>query len=128
MKIHLINATYNLHHVFASFFCIIFLKIALNNKTKSLIDTIASNNGYRWDYAICKLTLSLSYPKSRDAIASKNNVFNCYIVSIGRKYIQVDKKHWVLPNKYRLLKTARILHERTSVMKVAKIYICRDQP
>ena len=42
------------------------------NKTKRLIDTIASYNGYRQKMPYANLlTYSLSYPKSRDAIASK---------------------------------------------------------
>ena len=43
------------------------------NKTKSLIDTIASNNGYRQKNALCKRTDLLKYPKSRDAIASNKD-------------------------------------------------------
>ena len=38
------------------------------NKTKSLLDAITSNNVYS-----VSVTQSLSYPKSRDAIASKNH-------------------------------------------------------
>ena len=42
------------------------------NKTKSLLDAITSNNGYtqKMPYAI-SLTHLLSYPNSKDAIASK---------------------------------------------------------
>ena len=50
--------------------------IAKKYKTRpnSLIDTIAYNKGYRWNLPYSNLlTYSLSYPKSRDAIASKNN-------------------------------------------------------
>ena len=39
----------------------------------------------------------------------KNNVFNCYIVSIGKKYIQVENEHLGYPN-----------------IIVVKMY-CRDQ-
>ena len=46
----------------------------LQTRPNSLIDTIVSNNGYRLNNALCKLNYSLSYPKSRDATASKNNV------------------------------------------------------
>ena len=41
------------------------------NRPNSLIDTIASNNGYRQNNTLFKLTYQLSYSKSRDAIASK---------------------------------------------------------
>ena len=44
---------------------LVFEHIGKNNKNKRLIDTITSNNGLR-------VTDSLSYPTSRDAIASKN--------------------------------------------------------
>ena len=37
------------------------------NKTQSLIDTIASYNGYERKNSLCKLTHLLSYTKSRDA-------------------------------------------------------------
>ena len=41
-------------------------------RPNSLIDTIVSNNGYRQQMPYANsLTHSLSYPKSRDAIASK---------------------------------------------------------
>ena len=44
-------------------------------KPNSLIDTIASNYGYRRKLPYANLlTHSLSYLKSRDAIASKNSV------------------------------------------------------
>ena len=44
------------------------------NKTKSLLDTIASNNGYRRNICCYRLMVTdwLPYPKSRDAIASKS--------------------------------------------------------
>ena len=49
------------------------------NKTKRLIDTIASNNGYRRNLPYANLfTHLLSYPKSRDAIASKN-IFSVHV-------------------------------------------------
>ena len=43
------------------------------NKTKHLIDVITSNNGYRWKIGLIILTHRLSYPQSRDAIASKKS-------------------------------------------------------
>ena len=46
---------------------------SFKNKTKRLIDTIASYNGYRQKMASWSLTYRLSYPQSRDAIASKTN-------------------------------------------------------
>ena len=57
------------------------------NKTKRLIDTIASNNSYRWKMAEWfSLTELLSYPKSRDAIASKSYIIpkplNSFFLSI----------------------------------------------
>ena len=50
---------------------------AFQTRPNSLIDTIASNNGYRQKMPYANLlthslTHLLSYPKSRDAIASKN--------------------------------------------------------
>ena len=45
---------------------------AVKNKTKRLIDAITSNNGYGWKISLMILTDLLPYPKSRDAIASKN--------------------------------------------------------
>ena len=57
----------------------ILIIIAKKYKTRpnSLIDTIAYNKGYRWNLPYSNLlTYSLSYPKSRDAIASKNEFQN----------------------------------------------------
>ena len=63
------------------------------NKTKRLIDTIASNNGYRRNsvepYSNW-LTYLLSYPQSRDAIASKKR---------GRRVFPVAKVLKILPSK-----------------------------
>ena len=42
------------------------------NKNKHLINMIASYYGYRQKMALMILSHSLSYPQSRDAIASKN--------------------------------------------------------
>ena len=44
------------------------------NKTKHLIDAITSYNGYIWNDEEIILTYSLSYPISKVAISSKNNV------------------------------------------------------
>ena len=51
-------------------------------RPNSLIDTIASNDGYRRKMPYVNLlTHSLSYPQSRDAIASKNiNINTFYLV------------------------------------------------
>ena len=46
--------------------------MAKTTRPISLIDTTASNIGYRQNNALFKLTYLLSYPHSRDAIASKN--------------------------------------------------------
>ena len=54
--------------------CIKFIHVLpISNKTKRLIDAITSNNGYRWKISLMILTDWLPYPKSRDAIASKND-------------------------------------------------------
>ena len=53
------------------------MQIREKTRPNRLIDTIASNNGYGQNNALSKLTDRqtdrLSYPKSRDAIASKNH-------------------------------------------------------
>ena len=46
------------------------------NKIKCL-DMIAYNNGYRRNKRLLILNPSLSYPKSRDAISSKNLTIVC---------------------------------------------------
>ena len=43
-------------------------------KTKHLIDAITSYNGYIWNDEEIILTYSLSYPISKVAISSKNNI------------------------------------------------------
>ena len=47
------------------------MKLLVENKTKSLIDTIASYNGYTRKIAFMQ-THFLSYPKTRDATDLKN--------------------------------------------------------
>ena len=59
---------------FLSAHCTAIFSVCVKNKTKRLIDTIASYNGYREKMAKWSLTYLLSYPKSRDAIASKNSL------------------------------------------------------
>jgi len=46
------------------------MKLLVENKTKSLIDTIASYNGYTRKIAFMQ-THFLSYPKTRDATVPK---------------------------------------------------------
>ena len=43
----------------------------MKTRPNSLIGTIASNKGYGQNNTLVKLTYLLSYPQSRDAIASK---------------------------------------------------------
>ena len=45
--------------------------IAKRKRPNRLIDTIASNMGYGHNNVLFNLTYLLSYPQSRDAIASK---------------------------------------------------------
>jgi len=66
-------------------------------RPNSLIDTIASNNGYKQKMPYANLlTYSLSYPKSRDAIASKNEFQNLVKWISNRENHKVSSKKGIL--------------------------------